>query len=267
LSGGINILLGILGLEIVLLLVTSFVPIFGAETSATVAVLFIFVGMGLFVVSHIWLLLRIWGESPSWAIGAFFFPIVCLIAVAKFPEQTKRSFVGQFICVAIALCTLPVLVEQLSKPREYNDTKRHVKLVYPGEWNARESDKIDALIIESPTSESQWGALVTVQAAYGSDAEEFREKSIEDYMERLRKTKTNFALQSSKAVVHPSGISTIELVYTYVGQEKIPITKKDIILAPPNSKIVLAINAAAHSSEWQKFEPKLDSVIDSVRPY
>jgi hypothetical protein len=264
-SGGINILVGILGLEIVALIITKVLPI-GEEPSAAVITIFMFVGFILIFVCHIWLVARIWEESPAWALGAIFIPVVCLIAVGKFPEKTKRSFVGQFISLAICLCTLPFAIDQLNKPKMYTDTKRHVKLEVPGNWTAQESQKIDALVVRSPESDSNGGALVIIEAAYGN-VEEFRETRIEDYIERLNKTKANFVLKSSKTITHPSGLSTTELVYSYIGDDKTPITKKDILLVPQESKVVLAINAMARSSEWQQFEPKLNSVIDSVRPF
>ena len=106
LSGPIKILLGILGLAVVALLVNRVFHVMDKESAAMIAVAFFFLGLGLLLVAHLWLLIRIFEQSVGWGLGFLFFPIVGLIAVVMFWDYVKRAFVAQFISIAIMLIGL-----------------------------------------------------------------------------------------------------------------------------------------------------------------
>jgi hypothetical protein len=59
------------------------------------------VGLLLLFLTHIWLLIRIFEQSVGWGLASLFIPAACYIAIGKFWEKTKRSFVGQMVCVGI----------------------------------------------------------------------------------------------------------------------------------------------------------------------
>ena len=75
--------------------------LFSPDTAKVVAVLFALPGLVLYLVAHIWLLMRIFDQSVGWGLASLFIPIAMLIAVAQFWHKTKRSFVCQFICAGI----------------------------------------------------------------------------------------------------------------------------------------------------------------------
>lgn len=74
---------------------------FDKETATPVAVLFMMFGLVLVVLTHIWLLFRIFEQSIGWGLLSLGLPVAGLIAVFMFWEHTKRSFVGQFMCFGI----------------------------------------------------------------------------------------------------------------------------------------------------------------------
>jgi hypothetical protein len=101
-SRGLQLLTALLGVAMV------FVPLsrllrFDSETAAVVALPFVLAGLVLMFVAHIWLLVRIFEQSIGWGLGSLFVPLVGLIAVFMFWENTKRSFVAQWVCAAIML--------------------------------------------------------------------------------------------------------------------------------------------------------------------
>lgn len=106
LSGGIKILLGILGLAVVALLANRVFHVMEGEAAAGIAVAFFFLGLALLLLSHLWLLIRIFEQSVGWGLGALFFPIVALIAVVMFWDTVKRAFIAQFISIAIMVVGL-----------------------------------------------------------------------------------------------------------------------------------------------------------------
>jgi hypothetical protein len=65
-------------------------------------VIFMFTGMALTVLAHLWLLVRIFEQSTAWGLASLFIPWVGLFAIAKFWEKTRRSFVAQLVCIGIA---------------------------------------------------------------------------------------------------------------------------------------------------------------------
>jgi hypothetical protein len=89
-SGAIKLLTGILALEVVAILSSRLLHLIEGETAAMVAVLFIFSGFALLLLTHIWLVIRIFEQSASWGLGTLFVPLVGLFAVAKFWEKTKQ---------------------------------------------------------------------------------------------------------------------------------------------------------------------------------
>jgi hypothetical protein len=103
LSGGLKSLLAVLVLATVALLISRVFQVITPELAAMIAACFVLAGVALGIFTHIWLLVRIFEQSIGWGFGALFIPLVGLIAVAMFWEKTKRSFVGQMVCVAIVV--------------------------------------------------------------------------------------------------------------------------------------------------------------------
>lgn len=100
-SGGVLVLIGILALGFAVLILQQALHPFDADTAKGVGTLLGVVGMLLLLVTHIWLLYRIFEQSIGWGLASIFLPFVGLVAVIQFWEKTKRSFVGQMVCAGI----------------------------------------------------------------------------------------------------------------------------------------------------------------------
>ncbi|MBV9926393.1 MAG: hypothetical protein JOZ96_15345 [Acidobacteria bacterium] len=73
------------------------------ETAKIAAVITMTGGIGLLILTHLWLVLRIFEQSASWGVATLCVPLAGLVAVTKFWEKTRRSFIGQLLCVGIVL--------------------------------------------------------------------------------------------------------------------------------------------------------------------
>ena len=100
-SGVVIVLTIVLGLGTVLLLLSRGLGIFDLNTTQGIGAIFGLVGVGLYFLAHLWMVVRIFEQSASWGIASFFVPIISFIAVSQFWEKTKRSFVGQLLCIGI----------------------------------------------------------------------------------------------------------------------------------------------------------------------
>ena len=74
---------------------------FDAEAAKGIGALVGLCGVLLLLLTHIWLVIRIFEQSIGWGVASLFLPIAGFFAVAQFWEKTKRSFVGQLICAGI----------------------------------------------------------------------------------------------------------------------------------------------------------------------
>ncbi|MBV8858426.1 MAG: hypothetical protein JOZ02_15945 [Acidobacteria bacterium] len=102
-SSSLTFLLAVLLLAIAAFLSHRVFHVIDLETAKTVAVITMLGGIGLYILAHLWLLLRIFEQSAVWGIATLFIPLAGLIAVSKFWEKTRRSFIGQLLCVGIVL--------------------------------------------------------------------------------------------------------------------------------------------------------------------
>jgi hypothetical protein len=116
LSGGLKFLTAILALATLTLLLSRVFDLLDPETAAVFAVIFMLAGIALLLLTHIWLLVRIFEQSIAWGLGALFLPLVGLIAVAKFWDKTRRSFVGQLVCMGIMLVASQIMPPSLRVP-------------------------------------------------------------------------------------------------------------------------------------------------------
>ena len=97
---GIKLLTAMLAVTTAIFLAQhAFQPLSG-PLAKEVAVWLALPALGLYVLAHIWLLIRIFEQSVGWGLASFFIPIALLFAVSRFWDKTKRSFVGQCICLA-----------------------------------------------------------------------------------------------------------------------------------------------------------------------
>jgi len=100
-SGGVVVLTGILALGFAILVLQQALHPFDVDTAKGVGGVLGVVGLLLLFLTHIWLLIRIFEQSVGWGLASLFIPAACYIAIGKFWEKTKRSFVGQMVCVGI----------------------------------------------------------------------------------------------------------------------------------------------------------------------
>jgi hypothetical protein len=100
-SGGVVFLTGILIVTFAMLVMQQAFHPLDRSSAQGFALLVGFAGLGLLLLTQIWLVIRIFEQSIGWGLAALFVPFCGLIAVGKFWEKTKRSFVGQMVCVGI----------------------------------------------------------------------------------------------------------------------------------------------------------------------
>ena len=100
-SGVVKVLTAILALGTVALLFFRIFHPFDKDTTLGIAVIFMLVGMAVGCIAGIWTVVRIFEQSIWWGLAALFIPFAGLFAIARFWEKTKRSFVGQMICIGI----------------------------------------------------------------------------------------------------------------------------------------------------------------------
>lgn len=100
-SGAVMVLSGILGVTMFLCVVQQVFHPLDRDIAKGVGGLIGVVGVLLALVAHFWAIVRIFEESTGWGIASLFIPFAFFAAVAQFWEKTKRSFVGQMVCVGI----------------------------------------------------------------------------------------------------------------------------------------------------------------------
>ena len=115
-SSGLQLLTVILGLATVAFFSSRVFELLDGETAKLVAVIFFFSGIVLLLLTHLWLLVRIFEQSVGWGLGALLIPLIGLFAVAKFWDNTKRSFVGQLVCLGIVMVGYQIAPPSVWKP-------------------------------------------------------------------------------------------------------------------------------------------------------
>lgn len=65
------------------------------------ALMFMLGGIVLFIITHLWLVLRIFEENALLALGSLFTGLFTLIAVSMYWEKTRIAFTCQIISIAI----------------------------------------------------------------------------------------------------------------------------------------------------------------------
>ena len=101
-SGGMIILAALLGVAMVALILSRVFHLIQGETADICAVIFIFGGALLAVLAHLWLVVRVFEQSIAWGLASLFIPFVGIVAIIKFWDKTRRSFIAQLVCLAIA---------------------------------------------------------------------------------------------------------------------------------------------------------------------
>lgn len=108
---GLTILMGLLVCCVVSAIASRVLGIEHSDLAKMVAILLMLVGLVLMLVAHIWLLVRIFEQSIGWGLGSVFVPFVGLVAIIKFWENTKRSFVAQLVCFGIMMSAALIAVK------------------------------------------------------------------------------------------------------------------------------------------------------------
>lgn len=96
---GIKLLSSLLAVTTIIFLAQHAFQPLSAPMAKEVAVWLALPALGLYVLAHVWCLIRIFEQSVGWGLASFFLPLAMLCAVAQFWQKTKRSFVGQCICI------------------------------------------------------------------------------------------------------------------------------------------------------------------------
>ncbi|HSS19016.1 MAG TPA: hypothetical protein VLL54_02985 [Pyrinomonadaceae bacterium] len=100
---GLTLLTGLLVFAILSAIVSRVFGLEKSDVAKMIAIMLMFSGSLLMLLAHVWLLIRIFEQSIGWGLGALFVPLVGLVAIVKFWENTKRSFVSQLVCVGIMI--------------------------------------------------------------------------------------------------------------------------------------------------------------------
>lgn len=102
-SVGLKVLTAIFALGMIALLLNRALNVLGGDLAKSIAAALIIGGLVLLVLARLWLIVRIFEQSVWYGLGTLCIPLVGLISVIKFWDKTRRSFVGQLICVGIIL--------------------------------------------------------------------------------------------------------------------------------------------------------------------
>ena len=148
-------------------------------------------------------------------------------------------------------------------PKKYVDTKRGVQFEYPSDWTAEEVPEQNVLLLSSPVLEADWQTNVFIELRSDLDASQAREKRLSTLAENLKRTKSGFALKSSRVFTHSSGMPAGELIYTH-NSDGVPLTERDVILWPAPGK-ALFVTGSAVTSLWSKYAPQMNVIFDSIR--
>lgn len=98
-STGIKLLSSLLAVtSIICLAQQGFQPL-STEMAREIAVYLALPALGLFVLAHIWCVIRIFEQSLGWGVASLFLPFAMLLAIGRFWQKTKRSFAAQCICM------------------------------------------------------------------------------------------------------------------------------------------------------------------------
>jgi hypothetical protein len=108
-SGVIKFLTATLALATVAVVLARVFHLIEGDAAEILAFIFILVGLVFSFLSQICLIVRIFQQSVWWGIGSLFLPFVGLIALILFWEKTRRSFLGQMICLGILLISINIL--------------------------------------------------------------------------------------------------------------------------------------------------------------
>jgi hypothetical protein len=148
-------------------------------------------------------------------------------------------------------------------PRTYVDSKRGVQFEYPADWTTEEIAEQNVLLLSSPVQEANWQTNVFIEVRADVDTSQTREQRLATLADNLKRTKSGFALQSSRVFADSSGVPAGELIYTHNSQG-IPLTEREVILwlAPGKE---LFVNGSAVTSLWSKYAPQMNVVFDSIR--
>lgn len=105
---GIKLLSSLLAVTTIIFLAQHAFQPLSNDMAKEVAVYLALPALGLYVLAHIWLLIRIFEQSVGWGVASLIFPVALLMAVSRHWEKTKRSFVGQCICMATFLVGMAI---------------------------------------------------------------------------------------------------------------------------------------------------------------
>ena len=161
-------------------------------------------------------------------------------------------------CVAIA-CTK----HEAARPKTYVDAKRGVQFEYPSDWTTEELAEQNVLLLSSPVQEANWQTNVFIELRSDLDASQTPEQRLSTLADNLKRTKSGFALQSSRVFTHASGVPAGELMYTHNSQG-VPLTEREVVLWLAPGK-ALFVNGSAVTSLWSKYQPQMNVVFDSMR--
>jgi hypothetical protein len=109
-STGLRLLAGLLAFTIVSVVVIRVLGLEHSTLAIGFSLILMLIGVVLLFVSQIWMLVRIFEQSIGWGLGSIFIPIVGLIAIILFWENTKRPFVGQLVCLGIMFFAMQIAV-------------------------------------------------------------------------------------------------------------------------------------------------------------
>ena len=172
--------------------------------------------------------------------------------------MTRTIAIVGLICITMA-CTK----HEIAQPKKYVDSKRGVQFEYPSDWTAEELSQQNVLLLSSPIMEANWQTNVFIELRRDLDMSQTPEQRLSTLADNLKRTKSEFALQSSRVFTHPSGAPGGELIYTHNSQG-VPLTEREVVLWLEPGK-ALFLNGSAVTSLWSKYQPQMNVIFDSIR--
>ncbi len=98
---GLNFIAAVLVLTFAAFVSSRVLDLLDPETAKVLAAITVLCGIGLLLITQLWLMVRIFEQSMAWGVASLFVPLAQLVAVVKFWEKTRRSFIGHLLCLGI----------------------------------------------------------------------------------------------------------------------------------------------------------------------
>jgi hypothetical protein len=145
----------------------------------------------------------------------------------------------------------------------HRDPTRGIQFEHASDWTLEEIPSQNVLLVMSPVVEANWQANVFIEVRTDQAPADVQSR-LDALLEELPNYKQSFSLIRAQPVSHSSGLQAGEIVYTHV-TDGVPLRESELIIWLDEGR-TLFVTGSAVASLWQKYEPDISLVLNSVRP-